>query len=118
MFLTKGELAKKCGNSYLYFKRILERKQDWFVNDFNKMSRNLNSIVFAYENVCFILEKIENQIIPNNLNNVNIDKNVKTSIEKSLVLITKMEFNFFKMLDKDPNFKSLKNTNKLSLKGK
>ena len=114
MFLTKGELARKCENSFLYFTKILEKKRDWFERSDLPVAELLRTAVKENSKMAVLLDEVEQQVLPRAFRNGDLSEQNRVALQKSLKTLVVMEANFFKMLDSNADVKNLKSNNSLN----
>lgn len=109
LFLTKGEITRKSENSFIYLKKVLEKKASWTRNQDADMVQKLQNLMFVESQIFSVLEKIEKEVLGKLMGRFPEGGQKGQEVEDSFLLLVHAEFCFFKLLDRNMDLKNLMN---------
>lgn len=104
LFLSRGEICEKTKNSFMYLKKVLEKRSFSFKSGELEIVQKLEKLMRSCGGIHAILERVEDEILQGIISQLRIEFSKRREILHLLRLSVYLEFCVFMMLESSPDF--------------
>ena len=107
LFLSRGEICQKTSNSFVYLRKVLEKRSFSFKSGDLLTVRRLKRFMDQSEMIQIVLERVEEDLLHKVVGLLKIDFKKRREILQLLSLSVYLEFCVFMMFETNPDFKKI-----------